>query len=203
MDDKNDSRGEPEFCGAFPIRQEILVLPADEPKKELGWFCHEIIAGSPEADAQNARLNKDVYLATDQADKYRTSHVAHYKRPDEFCWTVIPVLQFLWGKPWNNMALNFMPSLRPGGIRVVGGKAGNCITCDCSTWRVTVYLEDDDRTIRRIEQEVDGGCLGVRYGADLSDYMNGREPYPGSVGAIINPRGVIAGRKSKKDSENE
>ena len=35
---------EPEFVGVFPIRQDIEVLPADEPKQlKLGWVVNEIV----------------------------------------------------------------------------------------------------------------------------------------------------------------
>lgn len=35
---------EPEFVGVMPVRQEIEVLPADEPKQlKLGWVVSEII----------------------------------------------------------------------------------------------------------------------------------------------------------------
>ena len=35
---------DPEFVGVMPIRQDIEVLPADEPKQmKLGWVCFEII----------------------------------------------------------------------------------------------------------------------------------------------------------------
>jgi hypothetical protein len=35
---------DPEFVGVMPIRQDIEVLPADEPKQlKLGWVVNEII----------------------------------------------------------------------------------------------------------------------------------------------------------------
>jgi hypothetical protein len=35
---------DPEFVGVMPIRQDIEVLPADEPKQlKLGWVVSEII----------------------------------------------------------------------------------------------------------------------------------------------------------------
>lgn len=35
---------DPEFVGVMPIRQEVEVLPADEPRQlKLGWVCSEII----------------------------------------------------------------------------------------------------------------------------------------------------------------
>lgn len=38
---------EPEFVGVFPVRQDIEVLPADEPKQlKLGWVVNEIVGVS-------------------------------------------------------------------------------------------------------------------------------------------------------------
>jgi len=35
---------DPEFVGVMPVRQDIEVLPADEPKQlKLGWVVNEII----------------------------------------------------------------------------------------------------------------------------------------------------------------
>lgn len=35
---------DPEFVGVMPIRQDIEVLPADEPKQlKLGWVVNEIV----------------------------------------------------------------------------------------------------------------------------------------------------------------
>ena len=62
---------------------------------------------------------------------------------------VIPVLTFLEGLPWDDYTLGWVHSLRPSCIRVSNG----CVTCDCWTWRVTVYVNEDN-TIRKIEQEV-------------------------------------------------
>jgi hypothetical protein len=73
------------------------------------------------------------------------------------------VLEFLWGQPWNNLALNYVTALRPSSIRVSTG----CVTADAYTWRVTVILERDERTIKLIEQECDVGIIGAECGQDL------------------------------------
>ena len=62
----------------------------------------------------------------------------------------IPVLEFLRGLPWNNLARNYVTALRPSRIRVTEG----IIKLDAVTWRVTVWLEEDGRTIHKIDQEV-------------------------------------------------
>ena len=75
----------------------------------------------------------------------------------------MPQLEFLWGQPWNNLALNYVMSLRPSAIRVSTGM----VTCDCMNWRVTIYLEKDNSTINRIEQECNVGNIGACCGHDL------------------------------------
>jgi hypothetical protein len=84
---------------------------------------------------------------------------------------VIPVLTQLWGTPWNNAAVNFLLCLRPSYVRVTGREG---VTADSVIWRVTVYLEKDNRTIRKIEQEVDVGLHGFRFGRDASLYLRGK-----------------------------
>lgn len=86
-------------------------------------------------------------------DDYRDWCGLPYNAPRRTGYTVLPVLQFLWGHPWNDLALCYVHSLRPSSLRVTGGE----ITCDSRTWRVTVFLKDDLRTIDRIEQAVEVG----------------------------------------------
>lgn len=73
-------------------------------------------------------------------------------QPESECfgYTCIKVLQFLYGKKWDDVSLAFVHSLRPSYIRVIE----NSETSDSKTWRVTVRL-NDDKTIREIEQEVE------------------------------------------------
>ncbi|WP_417744765.1 hypothetical protein [Rosistilla oblonga] len=75
-----------------------------------------------------------------------------YNAPNgRFGHTSIYVLDNLTGKPWNNVALGYVHSLRPSSIRVTTGE----ITCDARAWRVTVFLDIDGVTIQRISQEVE------------------------------------------------
>jgi hypothetical protein len=76
-------------------------------------------------------------------------------------YTAINVLPDLWGRPWDDIALGYVHALRPSQLRVVRGGA----QADAWKWRVTVWLEDDDKTVKRIQQEVevglpDGVCHG-------------------------------------------
>ena len=63
--------------------------------------------------------------------------------------TSIPVLEFLKGLEWDEMALGFVHSLRPSMIRVTQGEA----TADSQRWRVTVVV-DKNNIIQEIKQEV-------------------------------------------------
>lgn len=64
--------------------------------------------------------------------------------------TTVEVCSFLKGKPYNNIAKSYISSLRPSSVRTtINGR-----TLDSSTWRVTVWLEEDKTTIKRVEQEV-------------------------------------------------
>ncbi len=89
------------------------------------------------------------------------------KTYDEFCisYTVIPVLEFLTGKPYDDYAKAYIYGLRPSSVRVSTGG----IKCDARTDRVTVFVQDFNGLLRieRIEQEInvafpfmmDGGQL--------------------------------------------
>lgn len=87
-------------------------------------------------------------------------------------YTVIPVLEFLWGKPWNDMAKNYLRALRPSDVRETFGEIKN----DARPWRVTVILERvitpagielPTPIVKRIEQEVEVNLEGATCGFDL------------------------------------
>jgi hypothetical protein len=53
---------DPEFIGKMPIRQDILVLPADEPKQlKLGWIVSEMI-GIGIVNPRGVKPEKTVYI---------------------------------------------------------------------------------------------------------------------------------------------
>lgn len=114
---------------------------------------------------------EDQYEELD-ASKYYSTHLVEYKQPVHCGWGSIKVLEFLNGKPWDNIALAYVHSLRPSSIRVTKGS----ITLDSRIWRVTVFV-DDDNIIESVSQEVEVGlpkevrnseALGValEYGID-------------------------------------
>lgn len=163
------------------IKVTVTEIKADPNRKPRTWSCYEILEdGSvPDYDAK-------VLQATEAADKYRTHHVVHYEDPDEISYDSIEVLGFLVGRPWDQFALNYVHSVRPSGIRVI--RPMGTETCDAQTWRVTVYLADDDRTTREIRQEVGVGCVGAKHGHGLRRYRIGESPEP--VLCYSNLRGI-------------
>ncbi len=96
---------------------------------------------------------------TDVAEKYYSEHRVKYEEQGGG-FTVLRVLQFLEGLPFDNLAIAYIHALQPTCIRATFG----CVTCDAVTGRVTVFLDRsegfDDKvkkptpTIRKIEQEV-------------------------------------------------
>jgi hypothetical protein len=124
----------------------------------------------------------DRLAATDEADRFFSPYAVIVPMPKRIGYTGIEVLPELKGKLWNNAALCFVHGLRPSAIRVTQGKC----TADMMAWRVTVFVEADNRTIFRIEQEVDVGLIGARFAADLHSFMKGSAPLPMSENGIIN-----------------
>ena len=110
--------------------------------------------------------------AFDEADRYRSTHLVGYQRPDSTGFRSIRCLTELNGRPWNNMALNMVHALRPSCIRVTE----DWQTLDAVNWRVTVMLESDGRTIRQIWQEAEVGLIGCRYGLDVRPLETGEVP---------------------------
>ena len=147
MDSKND-------------HGNITVLPADDPKKlKIGWVIEE------HTGPHWLPSDDDSCYATDQADAFLDHCGKDIEDPTQhrYCWSSIPMLESLWGQPWNNLALNYVLALRPSAIRVSDGG----VTLDCYNWRVTVILEKDKRTIKHIDQECTVSSIGVESGFDL------------------------------------
>lgn len=65
------------------------------------------------------------------------------------CFGSIPILDFLRGQPWDDIAHSLVMAFKPRGIRVSTGM----LTCDSVRGRVTVIV-DDDNIINSISMEV-------------------------------------------------
>ena len=101
-------------------------------------------------------------------EDYKTIHRVNYDSPKRLGYTVISVLDFLKGRPWDEIALGYVHSLRPSSIRVTPGEC----TLDANLWRVTVYVNKND-TIRNIEQEVEVGLPeSIEHGHALNLSLN-------------------------------
>ncbi len=140
-------------------------------KKTLSWSCWIV---DPVEDMKIPDYNAEILASTEEADKYRSKHRVTYTEPNEIGWSDANVLHDLWGRPWDQFALNVVASVRPSCIRVTRGE----ITLDSCSWRVTVILEEDDRTIARITQEVNVGLVGAKHGWGLQKYERGESPQP-------------------------
>ena len=143
----------------------------------MGWTMEQtpgvtIVGGRVIDDGGLLKVDQAVLYDTVTADAYRSHHGVDYVKPERVGFTVIPVLQFLWGRAWDQLALNYVHALRPSMIRVV--EDGTPVTADAHQWRVTVYLHiADHRTIRSIQQSVDVGLVGVECGWGLDHVLRG------------------------------
>lgn len=95
--------------------------------------------------------------------KYYGTHGTVFEDLPRTSYTVIDVLQCLWGKPWDDVAVAYVQALRPSCVRVTEG------LCKADGWtnRVTVFI-DEDNIITKIHQEVRVGLPeGVVHGEAL------------------------------------
>lgn len=101
-------------------------------------------------------------------------------------WTVLEgLLPELVGKPWDDKALGCVQMLRPSYIRVTQGT----VKLDARVWRVTVYLEEDNITINRIDQEVEVGLAqSFRNGHEVTCYLNSKPEKPINIGDLVSYR---------------
>jgi hypothetical protein len=90
------------------------------------------------------------------------------RKAGRYGFTSIKMLEFLNGRPWDDIALAYVHALRPDSIRVVRGEE----KMNAHTWRVTVYVDADDK-ITGIRQEVEVWLPdGVENGFDLGSRVN-------------------------------
>ena len=165
MSDSTPEFTSSDYMGKFPIEQEITILPADNPKSlKLGWVIYEEMATTNNTFDYTGRA-----FDTDEADKYLHSQGVAPPKDGRWVYCGVYMLQNLYGKPWNNLALNMVMALNPTKIRV----AKDSVTCDAMDGRVTVWLEQDGRSIRSIRQELKVGGIGVKSGEDLSHKLHG------------------------------
>jgi len=182
---------EPHFVSEPPARPELQVEKRGPEGPKIGFMVYERpfddCGATPDYDAKALE-------ATDYADSYRSGSRIPYSEPPCYGWTCLDVLPNLVGRPWDQFALNMLRSVRPSGIRVVG--YSQCMTADSAPWRVTVRLDKDNRTISKVEQEVEVGTVGAQHGHGLYKYEHGQDPTPQTC--FVNTRGL---KKLKLDPE--
>lgn len=96
--------------------------------------------------------NPDDYDAHDP-ERYRSIGSVEYKPAPSQCWLSVPICEFLYGKPWDNVALAYVSGAKPSSIRVTTGM----VHLDSRVGRVTVFV-DDKNIITSIDQEQ---CVSV------------------------------------------
>lgn len=105
----------------------------------------------------------------EESKKYLSTHsvVPSYTGSYGFC--VLPVLPYLIGRRWDDIALAFVSSLKPESIRVTQGETKT----DAITGRVTIYV-DQNYLIQEIFQEASVWLPdGVEHGDDLMSRIDG------------------------------
>lgn len=96
--------------------------------------------------------NPDDYEEHDP-ERYRSIGSVEYKPAPSQCWLSVPICEFLYGKPWDNVALAYVSGAKPSSIRVTTGM----VHLDSRVGRVTVFV-DDKNIITSIDQEQ---CVSV------------------------------------------
>ena len=160
------------------VDQDLAPMSDDERRNlRLGWITHEYGPDEPlpipPGKHQGTEYSKpligstgDVRIPFDEATRRRGR-------------TTVQVLPFLVGKPWNNLAINWLRSLRSDDIRVTY----DSVNLDYKPWRVTVYLNADN-TIHNIMQEVEVGLIGCYNGFHL-DLVTKDPTYQGEPPSMI------------------
>ncbi len=84
------------------------------------------------------------------------SEITH-ENPHKTSNLCLRVLPQLYGRPWDERAMNLVDALRPSRVRVSKGE----LKTNAITWRVTVMLDSEGHgVIKWIEQEVTVGLRG-------------------------------------------
>ncbi len=103
-------------------------------------------------------------LLPESYDSYHTASGARYRQPDRRGMVTMPVLTFLRGEALTELVWDWLEGVRPSMVCVRG--FADDVAVDSAPWRVTIYLDQDDR-ILDIVQEIEVGLVGVRNGREL------------------------------------
>ncbi len=126
---------------------ESPVTIARKKPFEIEFFAYEVPPGTVmDLRELNAKL-----LADDDIKKYEDMNGVE-PREELGGYTSIPVLEFLWGQPLNNLVLAYVIGLRPSKIRV-----GSCFLTNMCDNRVTISIDHNSSGkafVSRISQEI-------------------------------------------------
>ena len=106
-----------------------------------------------------------------EAEKYFSSCGVEAKKPiGSFVNMGLPILSFLIGKPWDDLALSLVLAFNPSCIRVTYGEE----TTDARHDRVTVHV-DENKTIKSIEKAVSVWLVeGAQHGYGMGQRIMAR-----------------------------
>lgn len=175
--------------GTIPVRRDLLVLPVDEPKKNVGWSFIEYSGESGPITIEKMPQK----IGTEKIDAYRGDHGVEYQKPTKSAWTTIKVLQFLYGRKCDDLILSYIHALRPSAIRITSGY----VTCDAMTWRVTVFVDSKNK-VKSIEQEVEvATCEPFENGYQLDKFLKYGKFFRMPKGGVVmwNPKAIAIARK--------
>ena len=145
------------------IKMEIVSEKIEDTPRKLKepWKSYEYLPG------QEPPLEKTTHPKP--IEYYIHKQGKTYERPGSQSGLSLEVLPFLKGKPLNDLTFNYLLALRPSLVRIVLAEE----TIDAVPWRVTIYLEEDKKTIKQITQECNVGCVGAHHGSDLAQKVRG------------------------------
>lgn len=130
---------------------EKTVIEAKERKLRPGYTIKE--GSSPATDS-----------TTLSAKDYFHHHMVDFVPFKHTSTSSLDILPILIGKKWNDIALGIVHAVRPSSIRVI---QGGSYTLDSRSWRVTVFIDEND-IIEKISQEcVVGLPDGIEHGRHL------------------------------------
>lgn len=138
---------------------EGLSIPFDKLPTDLYIRGPRYRIGDRHALPADDEPNPDNLLSQNDINQYRDQQGAVYVPPAHRGHSIIDVLPQLWGLPLCDLTLAYVHACRPSLIRVVR----DWETTDSRPWRITIYVDNDDR-VKKITQEVE---VGYGCGSDV------------------------------------
>lgn len=162
------------------FRDGVASSPPDAARKDIE-FCAHRPSAVEERQCLDALCEK--MRGTDLVEQYRTNHRREWQPDASTGYTSMPVLPQFIGKKLDNSLVAYLHTLRPSSVRI----SADCVTCDSSPWRVTVFTKQVDgvEIIASISQEV---CIGFSSGWNVSQmfqHIHEGKPMPGPFPRVV------------------